>query len=100
MPSVYELKKTLSLKAGEVLGNGFKVKDIEVRFAGEGGAAFLLECLPAKRKTEGLTGSSAKMLHVHGCYGKRFTCPVRLVQMHSCLPSLCLSCMSFSLPEG
>jgi hypothetical protein len=54
MPSVYELKKTLSLKAGEVLGNGFVVKDIEVRFVGrERGGVSCLECLPARRKSRG-----------------------------------------------
>lgn len=37
MPSVYELKRTLCLKVGEELGNGFKIKDIEVRFFFEGG---------------------------------------------------------------
>jgi hypothetical protein len=31
MPSIYELKKSLSLKSGEVLGTGFIVKDVEVR---------------------------------------------------------------------
>ncbi|TFJ83575.1 hypothetical protein NSK_004681 [Nannochloropsis salina CCMP1776] len=29
MPSIYELKKSLSLKSGEVLGTGFIVKDVE-----------------------------------------------------------------------
>jgi len=58
MPSVYELKKTLSLKAGEVLGKGFVVKDIEVRFAGgrgRGGVSFL-ECPPARRESRRATG--------------------------------------------
>jgi hypothetical protein len=58
MPSVYELKKTLSLKAGEELGNGFVVKDIEVRFAGGGVAAFLclLSVFQQGGKAEGLNG--------------------------------------------
>lgn len=61
MPSVYELKKTLSLKAGEVLGKGFVVKDIEVRFAGKGGGRerrffALMSAFQQGGKAEGLTG--------------------------------------------
>lgn len=47
MPSVYELKKTLCLKVGEELGNGFKIKDIEVRFFGGGGGGEEGEGIPS-----------------------------------------------------